>query len=123
MSMACSQMALCKCSFSNASSPLTVLPASKCMTKTGFLASIKDSKEYLNIPPMGLCISPEHPIVKKIKKPAPCLPKIMGPWVSGSPTVMTTQGPLLNTMSKAMCEYRGIIQLVLPGDMPIMTTP
>jgi hypothetical protein len=123
MGMGCSQCAMCKCVFSTAAAPLVALPVTQAMAQTGFMASILNNKPFVNIPPMGLCASPDHPVMKAAKRPGPCLPVMTTPWLPGAPTVMTTQGPLLNNLSKAICQYKGVVNIVTPGSPGIMTTP
>lgn len=123
MGMACSQCAVCKCVFSQAAAPLVVPPLTGIVGTIGPVASIMNQLPFANIPPMGLCISPEHPVMKAVKKPGPCMPVMQTPWLVGAPAILTTQGPILNNLAKAVCQFKGVVNIVMPGSMPIMTTP
>jgi hypothetical protein len=124
MGMACSNCAVCKCVFSVGAAPMIALPMTRIMATTGPVASIQNKLPFVNIPPMGLCTSPEYPTMKlPIPIPGPCMPIMTTPWLIGAPTILTSQGPILNNIAKAVCTFRGVVNIVMPGSMPIMTTP
>lgn len=124
MGMACSQATLCKCIFSAAPVPLnTAVPATLVIGVSGPMGSIMHNKPFLNILPMGTCVSPQQPTMKA-GLPGPCLPAITAPWIPGAPTIMTATGPLLNNLSIAICQsMKGVVQIMLPGSLTIITTP
>jgi Domain of unknown function (DUF4280) len=40
--------------------------------------------------------------------------------VPGSPTVMVGTAPALNNSSKCMCNWGGVIQILVPGQFTVM---
>jgi hypothetical protein len=115
--------ALLQCSFGVAPSAMVVLPANKVMTGTP-AATIMDNKPMANIMPFGMCSSPANPEVIAetaaalgVLTPAPCIPAIAAPWVVGSPTVLIASMPALNNSSKLMCNWGGVIQINMAGQM------
>ena len=118
--------ALMQCSFGVAPSSLVVLPANKVLTVTPD-ANIMDNKPIVNIPPFGTCSSMSNPVVAAATAaalgaltPMPCIPVIPGPWAPGSPTVLIANMPALNSDSKLMCAYGGVIQITNPGQTTVM---
>jgi Domain of unknown function (DUF4280) len=90
-------------------------------------ALIMDNKPMVNIPPFGMCTSPSNPTVAAataaamgVLTPMPCVPAIAAPWVPGSPTVMVGTAPALNNSSKCMCNWGGVIQILVPGQFTVM---
>jgi hypothetical protein len=51
--------------------------------------------------------------------PMPCVPVIPAPWAPGSPTVLIANMPALNSDSKLMCAYAGVIQITNPGQTTV----
>jgi uncharacterized Zn-binding protein involved in type VI secretion len=43
------------------------------------------------------------------------VPATSAPWTPGSPTVMIGGMPALNSTSKCMCTWAGVIQITAPG--------
>ena len=110
------------CSFGMAPSSLTVLPANKVMCGGPPAANIMDYKPMVNIMPFGMCMSLANPTVASataaamgVLTPMPCIPNTVAPWVPGSPTVMIANMPALNSTSKCMCAWGGVIQITVPG--------
>lgn len=115
-----------QCSFGVAPSTLVVLPANKVLTQTP-AANIMDNKPMVNIPPFGMCSSPSNPTVAAataaalgVLTPMPCVPATTAPWVPGAPTVMIANMPALDSNSKLMCMWGGVIQIVSPGQTKTM---
>jgi hypothetical protein len=111
-----------QCSFGAAPSTLVVLPVSRTMTGTP-AANIMDGKPVVNVPPFGVCNSPSNPTVAAataaalgVLTPMPCVPVTPAPWVPGAPTVLVANMPSLDSNSKLMCIWGGVIQIVVPGE-------
>ena len=118
--------AMMQCSFGAAPSSLVVLPANKVLTVTPD-ANIMDNKPMVNILPFGMCSSMANPTVAAATAaalgaltPMPCVPVIPAPWAPGSPTVLIANMPALNSDSKLMCAYGGVIQITNPGQTTVM---
>ncbi|GMT99178.1 DUF4280 domain-containing protein [Corallococcus caeni] len=115
--------AMLQCSFGVAPSSLMVLPANRVMATTP-AANIMDNKPLLNILPFGMCNSLANPMVAAataaalgVLTPMPCIPATAAPWVPGCPKVLIGNMPALESNSKCMCSYGGVIQVVSPGQM------
>ncbi len=113
--------AMLQCSFGVAPTPLAVLPTNKVLSGTP-AATILDNKPLVNIAPFGACSSPANPTVAAattaalgVLTPMPCVPATAAPWAPGSPTVLVANLPALNSTSKLMCNWGGVIQIVTPG--------
>lgn len=118
--------AMMQCSFGVAPSSLVVLPANRTMTGTP-AANIMDNKPMLNVPPFGMCNSPANPMVAAataaalgVLTPMPCIPVTAAPWAPGAPTVLIGNMPALNNSSKLMCNWGGVIQILVPGQFTTM---
>ena len=118
--------AMLQCSFGAAPSSLVVLPANKVLTATPD-ANIMDNKPMVNIMPFATCSSMANPTVAAATAaalgtltPMPCVPVIPAPWAPGSPTVLIANMPALNSDSKLMCAYAGVIQITNPGQTTVM---
>ena len=112
------------CSFGVAPSALVVPPANKTMAGGPPAANIMDNKPIANIPPFGMCTTPSNPAVASataaalgVLTPMPCMPVIPAPWAPGSPTVMIGNMPALNSTSKCMCAYGGVISITFAGQV------
>lgn len=117
-----------KCSFGVAPSSLMVLPANRVMTGTP-TANIMDNKPMVNVLPFGMCQSPANPMVAAataaalgVLTPMPCIPNTAAPWAVGAPTVMIGKMPALNSTSKLICNWGGVIELLPPG-VPTVNVP
>jgi len=115
------------CSFGAAPSTLVVLPTNKVLATTP-AANIMDNKPIVNIPPFGMCMSPSNPTVAAataaalgVLTPMPCVPVTTAPWIVGSPTILIGNMPTLDSNSKLMCNWGGVIQIVAPGQFKVMT--
>src|SRR3954466_2852427 len=116
--------AMMTCSFGVAPSALVVLPANKTMCGAP-AANIMDSIPMTNIPTFGMCMSIANPTVASataaalgVLTPMPCVP-VTAPWVPGSATVVIGGVPALDSMSKCMCSWGGVIQVVSPGEFTV----
>jgi hypothetical protein len=110
-----------KCSFGAAPSTLGVLPLNRVLTGTP-AASIMDHAPLVNVPPFGTCTSVANPMVAAataaamgVLTPMPCIPMTPAPWLPGAPTVLLGNAPALDTSSKLMCTWAGVIEVVVPG--------
>lgn len=119
--------ALMQCSFGVAPSALAVLPANRTMVAGMPAATIMDNAPIVNIPPFGMCSSMANPMVIAataaalgVPTPMPCVPVPAGPWIVGAPTVMLGNMPMLNSDSKLMCAWAGVIQITFPGQATCM---
>ncbi len=120
--------AVLKCSFGITPSALIVIPKGQPVMATGPLAAtIMDYIPIANIPPFGLCTSPANPTVIAataaafgVPTPMPCIPVTPAPWIVGSPTVLINNVPALNQTAKCMCTWGGVIQILFPGQVPVM---
>ncbi|WP_338867167.1 DUF4280 domain-containing protein [Myxococcus stipitatus] len=118
--------AVLQCSFGVAPSSLVVPPTSKVMGPVP-AANILDNKPMANILPFGMCQSMANPTVAAataaamgVLTPMPCVPATAAPWVPGCPKVMVGNMPALDSNSKLMCSYGGVIQVVSPGQVKII---
>ncbi len=114
------------CSFGAAPSSLVVLPVNKVLTGVP-AANIMDNKPMVNIMPFGMCMSIANPEVAAetaaalgVLTPAPCIPNTVAPWVPGAPTALVANMPALDSNSKLMCIWGGVIQIVVPGQTTTM---
>jgi hypothetical protein len=114
-----------QCSFGVAPSALVVLPTNKTLTTTP-AATIADSQPVVNVPPFGMCQSIANPSVAAataaalgVLTPMPCLPVPTGPWVPGSPTVLIGGTPALDSTSKLICSWGGVISITSPGQLTV----
>ena len=115
-----------QCSFGVAPSPLAVLPVNRVMTGAP-AANLMDHIPMVNVMPFGMCNSPSNPMVAAataaalgVLTPMPCIPVTAAPWVPGAPTVMLGNMPALNSDSKLMCSWGGVIQILVPGQFTVM---
>jgi len=115
------------CSMGAAPSALVVLPLNRVMSGNQPAANIMDHKPMVNVLPFGVCMSPANPTVAAataaamgVLTPMPCIPATMSPWMPGSPTVLLGNQPAVNNTCKLMCNWGGVIQVVMPGQMTEM---
>jgi hypothetical protein len=114
-----------QCSFGAAPSTLVVLPVNRTMTGTP-AGNIMDHMPIANVPPFGMCSSLANPTVAAataaalgVLTPMPCVPMTSAPWIPGAPTVLLGNMPALDSTSKLMCNWGGVIQVVSPGQMTV----
>ena len=115
------------CSFGAAPSSLLVLPTNRVLTSTPD-ANIMDYAPLVNILPFGMCSSPANPTVASataaamgVLTPMPCIPATCAPWISGAPTVLLANMPTLNSTSKCICNWGGVIQITYAGQATVLT--
>ncbi len=116
-----------QCSFGVAPSALMVLPANLVTAGGPPAANIMDNKPLVNVLPFGVCNSVSNPMVAAataaalgVLTPMPCIPVTAAPWVPGSPTVLIGNMPALNNSCKLMCNWGGVIQVLVPGQFTVM---
>lgn len=110
------------CSMGLEPSVLNVLPQNRVMCGKKPAANIMDNVSHVNIMPFGMCTSMANPQVAAattaamgVLTPMPCNPAIAGPWIPGSPTVLSGGKPAVNHTCKLMCAYAGVIQITAPA--------
>lgn len=118
--------AMCMCSFGAAPSSLMVLPVNRVLAPTP-AANIMDNVPFLNVLPFGVCNSIANPMVAAataaalgVLTPMPCIPATAAPWVPGKPTVLIGNMPALDSNSKLMCMWAGVISITFPGQVTVM---
>jgi hypothetical protein len=111
-----------QCTFGTTPSALTVLPLKRIRVGNQDAANIMDHLQMANVMPFGMCSSIANPTTATatsaaagVLTPTPCLPAIPAPWAPGSPTVLLTNQPALNSTSKCMCTWLGVISITTPG--------
>ncbi|WP_246563375.1 DUF4280 domain-containing protein [Paenibacillus montaniterrae] len=114
-----------QCSFGTAPNVLTVAPSKGVLTGLP-AATIMDHIPMANIAPFALCNSMSNPAVASATAakfgtltPMPCVPVTSAPWIPGSPTVLIGNLPALNSNSKCMCAYGGVISITTPGQFTV----
>jgi len=115
-----------QCTFGAAPSALAVLPLHRTMAGAP-AANISDHIPMLNIAPFGVCNCPANPMVAAataaalgVLTPMPCIPATAAPWAPGSPTVLLDGMPSLQDSSKLMCNWGGVISILVPGQFTAM---
>ncbi len=110
------------CSMGAAPSVFVVLPANKVMCGNVPAANIADHVPMTNIMPFGMCNSIANPTVAAataaalgVLTPMPCVPATSAPWAPGAATVTLANQPALDSVSKCMCQWAGVIQVTDPG--------
>jgi len=126
MAMQVCMGATLQCSFGMAPSSLVVLPSNRTFTDQEPDANIMDHVPTVNIMPFGMCTSLANPIVAAataaamgVLTPVPCIPNTPAPWVAGAPTVVLGNAPTLDSLSKLMCAWGGVIQIAVPGELTV----
>jgi hypothetical protein len=126
MAQQCVAGATLTCSFGAAPSVLSVLPINCTMAGGPPAANIMDYAPMVNILPFGVCTSLANPTVASataaafgVLTPMPCVPVTAAPWVPGSPTVLIGNMPALNSTSKVMCTWAGVISITVPGQFTV----
>jgi hypothetical protein len=73
-----------------------------------------------------MCSAPTNPVVITataaalgVLTPMPCVPATGAPWAPGSPTVLIGNAPALDSTSKLMCNWAGVIQITSPGQATV----
>jgi hypothetical protein len=120
--------AMMQCSFGTAPSTLSVIPKGKSLINaTTLAATVMDNAPVANVPPFGTCSSMSNPVVAAATAaamgaltPMPCVPVTASPWAPGSLKVKIGGSPALESNSKLMCNWGGVIQIVNPGQTKVM---
>ena len=109
------------CSFGAAPGTMVVLPDKKVMA-TMPAATIMDNIPMTNITPFGMCNSLSNPAVSSatalaggVLTPQPCVPATAAPWAPGSASVLIGGVPALESNSRLMCNWGGMIQVLNAG--------
>ena len=118
--------AMMQCSFGMVPSSLVVLPINRVFTQQMPDANIMDHIPMVNIVPFGMCMSPSNPMVAAataaalgVLTPMPCIPVTTSPWIPGEPTINIANAPALDSNSKLMCTWGGVIQFTTPGEFTV----
>lgn len=116
-----------QCSFGMAPSSLVVLPVKRVFTSQVPDANIMDHVPMVNIMPFGMCMSLANPTTAAataaalgVLTPTPCIPNTPSPWVPGEPTILLGSAPALDSNSKLMCMWGGVIQFITPGEFTVL---
>lgn len=117
------------CSFGQAPSTLTVLPAGQPVQGSSQLvARTTDMQPMANIAPFGMCTTLSNPQVaaatsaaQGVLTPQPCIPVTTSPWSPGSPTVTVGGTPALTSDSRCACAWGGSISITSPGQATVST--
>ena len=114
------------CSFGQAPSTLMVTPENLVNATNKPAATIMDNVPGKNILPFAMCSAPSNPAVIAataaklgVFTPVPCVPVTAAPWVPGSMMVMIKSKPALNSTSKLMCNWGGVIQATFAGQATV----
>ena len=114
--------AMLQCTFGLAPGTLTVLPTNMVSGKNVPVATIMDSKPFVNIGTFGMCQSLANPTVASatsaamgVLTPMPCVPNTTAPWTPGSVKVMIKNQPALLPTDKCTCMWGGMISVTSPG--------
>ncbi|MBC3272365.1 DUF4280 domain-containing protein [Pseudomonas sp. SWRI81] len=124
---ACASATL-QCSFGAAPSMLNVLPVNRTLTGGMPAANIMDHIPLVNILPFGVCMSMADPMVATataaalgVLTPMPCIPATATPWIpGGAPTLLLGGMPAIDANSTLMCNWAGVIEIVMPGQMQML---
>lgn len=115
-----------QCSFGVAPSAMMVTPENRVNATNKPAATIMDNIPMKNIMPFGMCSSLANPQVAAattaasgVLTPQPCIPVTSAPWVPGSATVMIGNKPALNNSSKCMCNWAGVVSIVMAGQFTV----
>ena len=118
-----------QCSFGVAPAPMNVLPVNRVLVSGMPGATLMDHIPLVNITPFGMCQSVANPMVAAataaalgVLTPMPCIPATAAPWIPGGPpTVLIGNMPALNNTGTLMCNWGGVIKVVQPGQVTVLT--
>ena len=115
-----------QCSFGVAPSTMSVLPVAMVNRLNMPAATIMDHIPGANIIPFGMCSAPSNPQVAAattaaagVLTPQPCIPVTAAPWIPGSPTVLISKKPALNSTCQLMCTWGGAITITSAGQATV----
>jgi hypothetical protein len=110
------------CSFGTVPAAFVVLPVNRMKIGNQNAANIADHIPMTNIPSFGMCTSIANPQVAAatsaalgVLTPQPCIPATSSPWMVGAPTVLLANKPALDSISKCLCNWAGVITVAMPG--------
>lgn len=114
------------CTFGTIASQLTVLQHLEDDRFVHSTATVQDFRPVVNIPPFGMCTSPNNPEVQRASIEAgggslvhvPCMPEPIARWVPGAPQRLVDGEPVLTMSSTCTCAWSGSIMILGPGDGP-----
>lgn len=102
-------------------SKLIVDPSRRAFVDNKQMANIMDFKPMVNVPSFGMCSAPSNPqvisataLAMGVPTPAPCVPAITAPWMTGKPDLLVEGKPALLNTDTLMCTWGGKIT-ILPG--------
>jgi len=88
--------------------PLTVLPDNRILLHKQPMASCMDFIPLVNIPPIGMCGSPDSEAVQAaLGSPVPCTPVVLSPWKSPKANVLLAGENALLDNCTCDCELGG----------------
>ena len=85
------------------------------------LATVTDAAPLVNIPSLGMCVSPSNPEVNAtletlgVLTPQPCVPVVSGGWVPGTTSLLVGGVPAVTDASRCVCAWEGETQIVTAG--------
>ena len=113
-----------QCSFGASPSTFVVTPEKGVKGTQLPIANIMDNVPMKNVMSFVMCSSLANPTVATattaalgVLTPMPCVPVIAAPWAPGHPKAMIKKMPVLNATSKCTCNWGGVIQVVVPGQV------
>lgn len=117
-----------QCSFGAAPAPLNVLPINRVLVAGMPAATLMDHIPIVNISPFAVCSSMANPMVAAataaalgVLTPMPCIPATAAPWIPGGPpTVLEGNQPALNSNGMLMCNWAGVIKVVVAGQVTVL---
>lgn len=123
--------AICQCSMGDSTTTFNGSPFNLVETESKPAGTINDHMLGLNFPKaastFGKCKSLANPVVLAatianggVLDPQPCVPVIPAPWIIGSPTVLISNFPALNSESQLLCTWAGTISISMPGEFTVM---
>jgi hypothetical protein len=114
----------CFCTHGTAPCPLAVSSQRTVMIGGYLAATVMDNKPIT----FAMCSNPANPIVAAataaslgVLTAMPCNPAIITPWTPGSVSVTVNNHPLLNSTSKLVCTWGGIIQVRSSRALTVVT--
>lgn len=121
--------AILNCPFGSTSSSLVIANNKNNVVISGKpVATIMDNVLATEVQPFGMCSSLANPAVAAataaasgVLTPMPCIPITPAPWVTGSPTVLIADIPVLSQNSFLTCIWGGRIEILNPGQMTVET--
>jgi hypothetical protein len=105
-----------------------VLPVNRTLTGGMPAANIMDHIPLVNVMPFGRCMSMANPMVVGataaalgVLTPMPCISATAAPWIPGGPPNLLLGGmPAIDANSTLMCNWAGVIKIVMPGQMQML---